>query len=87
MKELNESYPGWIFLPWNMKYKVQYVIRYFEDMAGLASLTMEGRLNYIYEYVRFMDLSGRPILMQYAEKFWDILELDRRGNDTVCKCC
>lgn len=76
MKELNESYPGWIFLPWNMKYKVQYVIRYFEDMAELASLTMEGRLNYIYEYVRFMDLSGRPILMQYAEKFWDILELD-----------
>ena len=26
MKKLNESYPGWIFLPWKMKNKVSYVL-------------------------------------------------------------
>lgn len=74
MKELNESYPGWIFLPWNMKYKVQYVIDTFEYMDGLEKLALEEQINYIYEFVRFMDIAGRPLLMQYVNKFWNILE-------------
>lgn len=74
MKVLNESYPGWVYLPWKMKENVRYVLDYFENMKGLEELSIAEQINYVYELVRFLDIAGRPILVQYAEKFWEILE-------------
>lgn len=71
---LNESYPGWIFLPWKMKKKVSFVLGELEHMNGFEELSFQNQVNYMYEYVMFMDISGRPILSQIANKFWEALE-------------
>lgn len=36
----------------------------------------EEQLNYIYEFVRFMDIAGRPLLFQYVERFWKIVNTE-----------
>lgn len=76
MKQLNDSYPGWIFLPWKMKSKVDYALKQFSNMDDLESLPYEEQLNYIYEFVRFMDIAGRPLLFQYVERFWKIVNTE-----------
>ena len=76
MKQLNDSYPGWIFLPWKMKSKVDYALKQFSNMDDLESLPYEEQLNYIYEFVRFMDIAGRPLLFQYIERFWKIVNTE-----------
>ena len=76
MKQLNDSYPGWIFLPWKMKSKVDYALKQFSNMDDLESLPYEEQLNYIYEFVRFMDIVGRPLLFQYVERFWKIVNTE-----------
>lgn len=74
MHNLNESYPGWIFLPWKMKEKVSLVLRNLEDMNGFEGLAFQDQINYMYEYVMFMDISGRPILSQIVDEFWQALD-------------
>lgn len=74
MHNLNEAYPGWIFLPWKMKKKVNFILRELEYMNGFKELTFHDQVNYMYEYVRFMEVSGRPILSQIVNEFWETLE-------------
>ncbi len=45
-------------------------------MDDLESLPYEEQLNYIYEFVRFMDIAGRPLLFQYVERFWKIVNTE-----------
>ena len=74
MKKLNESYPGWIFLPWKMKNKVRYILNKLDYMNKFEDISFKDQVNYMYEYVRFMDISGRPILSKVVEQFWGALE-------------
>ena len=74
MRTLNSTYPGWIFLPYKMKDRVHYVLRHFEEMDGLKDIPWDEQLDYAYELVRFMDIAGRPILMQQADLFWNVVE-------------
>lgn len=74
MKKLNESYPGWIFLPWKMKNKVSYVLNELDNMNKFEHISFKDQVNYMYEYVKFMDIAGRPILSQVVDQFWNVLE-------------
>ena len=81
LRVLNESYPGWIFLPWKMKYKVNCVLEelengeyFFGEKEKLVDISFNKQVEYMYEYVRFLNIVGRPIIVQTVEKFWDILE-------------
>jgi hypothetical protein len=38
MKNLNDLYPGWIFLPWKMKNKVNYILRELEYISGFEKI-------------------------------------------------
>lgn len=77
MRELNDSYPGWIFLPWKMKNKANYVLRELDNFSKFDELSIEDQLEYMYEYVRLMDICGRPLMVQTAELFWE--RLDKNG--------
>lgn len=82
MKNLNESYPGWIFLPWKMKSRVSCVLNELEHVGKFEDIAFEAQVNYMYEYVRFMDISGRPLLSQVVNQFWDALEKNEDGEVT-----
>lgn len=62
MKNLNDLYPGWIFLPWKMKNKVNYILGELEHIGGFEEIEFKEQINYMYEYVRLLDISGRPIV-------------------------
>lgn len=47
MKKLNESYPGWIFLPWKMKNKVSYVLNELDNMNEFEHISFTDQVNYI----------------------------------------
>lgn len=74
MKQLNDSYPGWIFLPWKMKSKVNPLLNKIDVMYKFDENAIEKQLDFMYEYVKLMDISGRPILLQVVEQFWNVLE-------------
>ena len=74
MEKLNKSYPGWIFLPWKMKNKVHYVLSELNNMNKFEQISFKDQVNYMYEYVKFMDIAGRPILSQVVDQFWNALE-------------
>ena len=92
LKLLNESYPGWIFLPWKMKYKVNRVLekleneRYsFQEKEKLEDISYEIQIEYIYEYVKLLHVAGRPITLQITEKFWNILDKYKEEKKTEYK--
>ena len=72
MKQLNDSYPGWIFLPWEMKSKVNPLLNKIDVMYKFDKNAIEKQLDFMYEYVKLMDISGRPILLQVVEQFWNV---------------
>lgn len=57
MKQLNDSYPGWIFLPWKMKSKVDYALKQFSNMDDLEVFHMKSSL------IIYMSLSALWILL------------------------
>lgn len=82
MKKLNESYPGWIFLPWKMKNKVSYVLNELDNINEFEHISFTDQVNYMYEYVKFMDIAGRPILSQVVDQFLNVLE-KKEGDELV----
>jgi len=59
LKKLNDTYPGWVFLPWSVKFKVNSVlasleINYFNNEEKLEDLSKDLQIDYIYEYVYFL---------------------------------
>ena len=88
LKVLNNSYPGWIFLPWKMKYKVNRVLEelddewdFFAKKEKLVDISFNMQIEYMYEYVKFLNIVGRPIILETAEKFWDILENSKEKEE------
>lgn len=88
LKVLNNSYPGWIFLPWKMKYKVNRVLEklddkwdFFTKKEKLEDISFSMQIEYMYEYVKFLNIVGRPIILERAEKFWDILENSKEKEE------
>lgn len=73
LQKLNETYPGWIVLPWKMKGRVSYVLYKLDRTEGLEEASWDEKVVYMYEYTKFLDIAGRPILPQIAEEFWKIL--------------
>lgn len=56
LRVLNESYPGWIFLPWKMKYKVNCVLEelengeyFFGEKEKLVDISFNKQVEYMYE--------------------------------------
>lgn len=81
LQTLNETYPGWIVLPWKMKYRVSYVLYELDRTDMLEKVSWQEKVAYMYEYTKFLDIAGRPILPQIAEEFWKILaELDKYSD-------
>lgn len=81
LQTLNEAYPGWIVLPWKMKNRVSYVLCEVAEMDMLEKASWREKVAYMYEYTKFLDIAGRPILPQIAEGFWKILaEMDKYSD-------
>lgn len=81
LKRLNDSYPGWIYLPWKMKRKTDYILGYLEDESLFAQGTEEEQIMYRYEYLRFYDIAGRPLLFQTTKTIWDKLTIEGSATD------
>ena len=85
LHKLNETYPGWIVLPWKMKGRVSYVLNILDRPEKLGEASDQEKVDYMYEYTKFLDIAGRPILSQISEEFWKTLtEMDNMKN--VWKC-
>lgn len=85
MQSLNQSYPGWIFLPWKMKNKVSHLLPKFEYLDKLDNSPHTDQISYMYEYVILMNTCGRPITSNTVYKFWNILENLRLKLDEETK--
>ena len=78
---LNETYPGWIVLPWKMKNRVSYVLYELDRTEVLEKASWQEKVDYMYEYTKFLDIAGRPILSQISEEFWKTLtEMDKYSD-------
>ncbi|MCD8122962.1 MAG: SIR2 family protein [Clostridiales bacterium] len=68
LERFRREYPGWIFLPWKMQKKIQYVLHNIEILVEkkLAELSETEQIAFIYEYLYFHDVVGRPVLLQNA---------------------
>ena len=73
LQKLNETYPGWIVLPWKMKNRVSYVLYELDRTDVLEKASWQEKVDYMYEYTKFLDIAGRPILSQISEEFWKTL--------------
>ncbi len=81
LQKLNKTYPGWIVLPWKMKNRVSYVLYELDRADMLEKASWQEKVVYMYEYTKFLDIVGRPILCQIAEEFWKILaEMDKYSD-------
>lgn len=80
LKSLNKTYPGWLFLPWEIKLKANVFLNYlseeysFLDKEKLEDLSIDKQIEYMYEYLSFLDIVGRPIISNTAYKYWKILD-------------
>lgn len=70
-----------MFLPWKMKYAVNHILEelnedenFFRETEKLEEISFNVQVEYIYEYVKFFNIVGRPIILQTAKKFLHILE-------------
>jgi len=79
LKSLNKTYPGWLFLPWKIKLKANAILNQlleeysFLDKEKLENLSIDKQIDYMYEYLSFLDIVGRPIISNTAYKYWEIL--------------
>lgn len=79
LKSLNKTYPGWLFLPWKIKLKANAILNQlseeysFLDKEKLEDLSIDKQIEYMYEYLSFLDIVGRPIISNTAYKYWKIL--------------
>ena len=84
LKSLNKTYPGWLFLPWKIKLKANAILNQlleeysFLDKEKLEDLSIDKQIDYMYEYLSFLDIVGRPIISNTAYKYWKILN-DKNG--------
>ena len=71
-----------------MKYKVNRVLEelddewdFFAKKEKLVDISFSMQIEYMYEYVKFLNIVGRPIILETAEKFWDILENSKEKEE------
>ena len=90
LKKLNDTYPGWIFLPWGMKFKVHRILDslerdcYFNKKEKLEDLSKDLQISYFYEYVRFLNIVGRPIVLEDANEIWELLnKIENQDNKKI----
>lgn len=73
MKQLNGTYPGAIFLPWKMKNKIEMVLDQIRLLNDYKQHSFEIQIDYIYEYVKLMNIVGRPLLRQDTSLIFEIV--------------
>lgn len=90
LKKLNDTYPEWIFLPWGMKFKVNRILDslerdyYFNKKEKIEDLSKDLQINYIYEYVRFLNIVGRPIVLEDTNQIWELLnKIENQNNKKI----
>ena len=74
LRKLRDTYPGWIFLPWDLKKRVSHAMSQLEVVNGIEKVSPQEQLDYMYEHVKFFDLGGRPLISQTVELFCKTLQ-------------
>lgn len=74
LRKLRCTYPGWIFLPWDLRKRVGRVMRFLEILNQIKNVSLVERLTYMYEHVKFFDLGCRPLNVQTITLFYEILQ-------------
>lgn len=76
LREIRESYPGWVFLPSDKKAQASMLLDSMNQWVGFDQIPWKDQIDYIFEFVKLCDIVDRPILLNDAERFQDIIELD-----------
>ncbi len=91
LRHLRLSYPGWIFMPWEIKnrmrrfmdFEIAHICEY-EGRKSFLKAPYSEQLEIMFEYLKIHDIAGRPILSQVAELFLKSMkEADKEERDTV----
>lgn len=76
LRRIRKSYPRWVFLPKTQRAKITQLLRNMESRTGFDKIPLKEQIEYIYEFVEICDIANRPILMNDAEIFKQIVEMD-----------
>lgn len=83
MQQIRESYPGWLFLPYNMRTRALYLRRELEGMIFpiiIESIQKE-ELSFLYEYDWLREKCLRPPFTRELELYSIILERNKVSSD------
>lgn len=73
LRRIRNKYPGWIFIPWELKKKISHVMNKLDFLFGIENISLKEKIEYMYEHVKIFDLGGRPLYSQMADIFYSIL--------------
>lgn len=73
LRKIRHKYPGWIFIPWELKKKINNVMNKLDFLFGLEKISLKEKIEYMYEHVKIFDLGGRPLYTHTVETFYNIL--------------
>lgn len=87
LKEVNDSYPGWKYLPWKYKKKVSYLLldllELEERVLSKDDIEIKNQLEFVYEYVRFSDIVGRPLTEGTVNRVWNFIAQFEDETDDI----
>lgn len=72
LKQMRKTYPGWVFIPWDVKKKVDFVLNRLM-IYKFEEVPFKEQIDYAYEHVRFFDLGGRPLHPRTVTLFLKVL--------------
>lgn len=70
------------YLELKQMYETENVLNELDNMNEFEHISFTDQVNYMYEYVKFMDIAGRPILSQVVDQFLNVLE-KKEGDELV----
>lgn len=73
LKNIRANYPGWIFMPWEYRPQVDWLLQSMDFLPHFNDIPFNTQVDYMYEYVKVYDIAGRPLHLQTARMFGDIL--------------
>lgn len=82
LTRLRKTYPGWIVLPWSNKKATMHILSAIHRL--LHTLKTHGKSNeidFIYEYVLFLNICGRPIFRNEAILIEEIISRHIQENN------
>lgn len=80
--EVRKNYPGWVYLPYDLRNKTNMLLNYIEfDEQKLRKVGRQTAIDFIYEYVLMYSLAGCPLYEEDVTLFGNLINEWDSVND------